>query len=900
MRQERSSRRALLLACALPLATTLNACSQVSEEDLDSRQEKLRLLNQLTTDSQGEERIGWNAEKGIPTFVFGKLSDKKASNALDALRVLEEKKALFDMQLAADELTLESQQQDEYGRTFKFKQRYKGIPVFGRELVVNTDLHDDVRTINGHYEPVSRLDGLNTRPGLSQGEAVAAAKEALGLRTVQSFQEQSAELNVYRAHDGSYHLAYVVSLATLETEIPFSEWVFVDAHGGTLLHRIPRLESWAAVGSGSGLGGVTRTVNSDYVNGIYEMRDLTRGARIETHDANRMEMPDSPIATDEDNLWASNPDAVDVHAFTGLSYDYFKNKLGRDSFDDHGRTVKAYANFGTMANAYYDTAASTLHFGPEWGRLDIVGHEYTHGVVAYTARLIYEAQSGALNESWADVFGELIDDDDQWLIGEDLPNGAIRSLRSPSDHDDPAHMSDYLNLPIDGDNDLGGVHSNSGIPNRAFYLVATAPGVTKDQAGQIWYRALKNYMTSTSQFSDARMATIQAANDLFGSASAQTYAVIYAWNGVGVGTPAPHDAYEPNDSLTAAHPISADITYSSKISSESDVDYFRIEVDAGTHVRVDLTQLPADYNLQLIHPTGSAVGMSGAPGTGNEWIDYTAAESGTYWVKVSGYGGAYDQSNAYALRLTLNDPTPPPATDLYEPNDSRSAAYPLLPNLTYRGLIDNASDVDYFRIELGAGAHLRADLTQLPANYNLQLIHPTGSTVGMSGAPGTGNEWIDYTVGESGTYWVKILGYNGAYDASSAYALKLTVTDPPPSWAIDPYEPNDSLTTAHPISAGTTYTSKISRASDVDYFRIELGAGAHLRVDLTQLPANYNLQLIHPTGSTVGMSGAPGTGNEWIDYTVGESGTYWVKVLGYNGAFDATADYTLKATLTAN
>ncbi|MRG28891.1 peptidase M4 family protein, partial [Laceyella tengchongensis] len=111
---------------------------------------------------------------------------------------------------------------------------------------------------------------------------------------------------------------------------------------------------------------------------------------------------------------------------------------------------------------------------------------------------------------------------------------ALRSMSNPNEYDQPDHMNEYRNLPNTREGDWGGVHINSGIPNKAFYNFVTTPGITKDNAGKIWYRALTQYLTSYSQFVDARNATIQAATDLFGANSTEATAVANAWTSVGV------------------------------------------------------------------------------------------------------------------------------------------------------------------------------------------------------------------------------------------------------------------------------------------------------------------------------------------------------------------------------
>jgi hypothetical protein len=181
------------------------------------------------------------------------------------------------------------------------------------------------------------------------------------------------------------------------------------------------------------------------------------------------------------------------------------------------------------------------YFKPLAGGLDVFAHEMTHGVIQHTADLAYQFQSGALNESFADVFAVMIDRED-FLLGEDVVRTghiALRDLANPSNpqvlEPQPSHMSQYQNLPIERDN--GGVHINSGIPNRAAYLLISAIG--REKAERILYRALANYLTRTSEFIDCRRAVIRAAQELYGqteaNAAAQAYDAVGILDGGGSG-----------------------------------------------------------------------------------------------------------------------------------------------------------------------------------------------------------------------------------------------------------------------------------------------------------------------------------------------------------------------------
>lgn len=264
---------------------------------------------------------------------------------------------------------------------------------------------------------------------------------------------------------------------------------------------------------------------------------------------------------------SSNTDASVNRAFDGLgaTRDFYREVLARNSIDDHGLPLKGYVHYGTrFNNAFW--SVSRMVFGDGDGRiftdftrsLDVIAHELTHGVTEHTAGLEYERQSGALNESISDVFGSLVKqwsrkqtvEQADWLIGAEvftpgIDADALRSMKAPGtafDNDlfgkdpQPDHMSRYVNLPVTEQGDWGGVHINSGIPNKAFYLAATSIGGNAWAApGHIWYEALKA-SNSTTEFQEFADITNAKAGALCGAGSREQEAVRGAWQQVGIQT----------------------------------------------------------------------------------------------------------------------------------------------------------------------------------------------------------------------------------------------------------------------------------------------------------------------------------------------------------------------------
>jgi Zn-dependent metalloprotease len=261
-------------------------------------------------------------------------------------------------------------------------------------------------------------------------------------------------------------------------------------------------------------------------------------------------------------------DAAVDEAFegAGLTYDLFMNAYQRDSIDGRGMDILSTVHFQkSYDNAFWNGRQMVYGDGDEdlppnlriFNRftiaLDVIGHELTHGVTQYEANLVYQRQSGAVNESMSDVFGSLVKQQRlkqgarsaDWIIGEGLFTGnvngiGLRSMKAPGtayndpllgSDPQPGHMRDYVNTNADN----GGVHINSGIPNRAFYVTAfDINGFAWEKAGRIWYVTLTEKLNSTSDFAATAAATYQVAGDLYGRNSMEQQAVLNGWKEVGI------------------------------------------------------------------------------------------------------------------------------------------------------------------------------------------------------------------------------------------------------------------------------------------------------------------------------------------------------------------------------
>lgn len=337
-------------------------------------------------------------------------------------------------------------------------------------------------------------------------------------------------------------------------------------HSPTTNHELPPPGPETAFATD--LNGQSRLINVYETGGTFFMIDASRPM----FSASQSDIPDDPSGViwtidgqndspenssfqaahviSSNNNW-NNPTAVSAHYNAGVAYEYFKNTFSRESINGSGGRIVSLINItenngAGMDNAFWNGSAmfygnGDQAFSPLAKSLDVAGHEMSHGVVQSTANLEYMGESGALNESFADVFGAMIDRND-WKIGEDVvntsifPTGALRDMENPnnggSSLNDNGWQPDHYADRYTGQQDNGGVHINSGIVNKAFQLFATAVG--KDKAEQVYYRALTQYLVKSSQFIDCRIAVVQAAQDLYGNT--EKVAAENAFTDVGIGS----------------------------------------------------------------------------------------------------------------------------------------------------------------------------------------------------------------------------------------------------------------------------------------------------------------------------------------------------------------------------
>ncbi len=540
-----------------------------------------------TSQSRDSLTIQYDSEGHRPIFISGKIPEnqsllpglkKTAFSAQQKMRChafLTNISNLLKIKNSEEELNVDINGEDTGSNKvthYKISQKYRGIRVLGAEATVH--LHND------HAEFVGRTvatPSVSPVPSISKEQAIAFAVADLkkGGFLLRDF---TPEEKVFLDYQGPVCELIIA---------PFQETGSADCLAYQVLIR-PDILAWWEYIIDAGTGEIrlkyNRTCNAG--DAIANVNDLTGTQRlIHTYQTDKFYMIDAsrPMfnaaqsqipnrltgvivtydyqnrypATSSFNLITSNnnswdPKAVSAQYNASVAYEYFRDTHGRNSINGSGGSVLSFINVAdqygaAMDNAYWNGRG--IYYGNGYrtfnslaGALDVAGHEMTHGVVEATAALRYVGQSGALNESFADIFGCMIERQN-WKMGESIlkpgvyPSNAMRDLSNPHNGTykdrpgwQPQSMLEYQNLPNTTAGDNGGVHVNNSIPNYAYYLFATAVG--KGKAERVFYKTLTTYLSASSQFADLRIGARLACEELHGKGSEEARALAAAFDSV--------------------------------------------------------------------------------------------------------------------------------------------------------------------------------------------------------------------------------------------------------------------------------------------------------------------------------------------------------------------------------
>lgn len=372
------------------------------------------------------------------------------------------------------------------------------------------------------------------------------------------------ELVVIR-NANQFRLAYSFDIYA---HMPLSrQQIYVDAQTNKVIDVEEKIHTGNIPGIAHTVYSGIQNIITDSLNGVYRLRDTTRGRGVRTFDMNNSTQHNQAVDfTDTDNIWNNvnaqkNQYAGDAHWGAERMYDYLDSVHNRNSIDNQGFPLLSYVHYGTnYNNAFWDGQRMTYGDGDARTNplttLDITGHEIAHGLTNFTAALRYRSESGALNESFSDIFGVALEffarpTRANWFMGEDI-GSAFRSISNPNNFGDPDTYDGSFwidqNCTPTRNNDWCGVHTNSGVQNYWYYLLTQGGNGVNDKgfafnvnplgmdtASKIAFRNLTVYLTQNSNHDDARFYAIQSAIDLYGACSPAVESVTNAWYAVGVG-----------------------------------------------------------------------------------------------------------------------------------------------------------------------------------------------------------------------------------------------------------------------------------------------------------------------------------------------------------------------------
>ncbi len=594
---------------------------------------------------QGAEHIWLKQENAVPAFIEFRTGSEPDETAF--FTILQKTFRLP----SSYSFKLKNTETDQLGWQHKrFQMMVNNVPVTNGIFLLHLQT-GKVKKFNGYlFKNVS----VNTSASISESSALEFALKKTDalvykwqLREEEEFLKRESgnpdatffpkgELEIFQVGDNSSAVFKLVWKFDIYAHEPMSRnYVYVDAANGDVLKTATRIHDANTNGTAVTAYRGAKPIVADSYNGAYRLYETTRGNGVRTRNMLKGTSYGAAVEfSDADNYWNNvnaNLDqyAGDAHWGAEMTYDFYLT-MGRNSINGNGYLLNLYVHYNTnYVNAFWDGTRMTFGDGnatyDPLTTLDITGHEITHGLDEFTANLDYSYEPGALNESFSDIFGAAVEwyaDSAQanWLIGEDI-GGAFRSMSNPNAYGDP---DTYLGTNwYTGTADYGGVHTNSGVQNHWYYRLVlggsgtndignafSVVGIGRNKANQIAWRNLVNYLTSTSDYADARFYAIQAANDLFGACSQEVASTTKAWYAVGVGGDyvSGADAQFSASPLTGcALPFTVNFTNAST-NATSYVWYFGDGTSSTTANPSHTYTLPGVYTVKLVANSGGACG----------------------------------------------------------------------------------------------------------------------------------------------------------------------------------------------------------------------------------------------------------------------------------------------------
>ena len=556
----------------------------------------------------------------------------------------------FGLKDEARELVASKIKTPKDGRSIsRFKQVFSNIPVYGGELVVDIDADNNLRSINGNIAPDINVSTTSTVTALTAQTAalnVVAKSYQVFANTLMA---SKPELIIFNASVAGMNggnetlLAWKCVVSSIpsvfEAKEPIKEQVIIDAKNEKIINHFNL---------------IAETKNRS----TYDLQH-TSSTPVLSRAEGQANIGDLEI----DN----------AHNFAGDTYDFYKNEHNRDSINNSGMALVSKVRYSTSyCNAYWNGVEMTYGDGCFIVVDDIVAHELTHGVTQYESNLIYQGQSGAINEAFSDIWGEFVDLSNsqgndapsvRWLMGEDTSIGALRNMKNPPEFQDPDRVKSSLYYCGTGDN--GGVHYNSGVANKAAYLITdgdtfngyTITGLGLSKTADLFYEAQSNILISSANYNSLYAALNQACTTLNYSATECQQV-----SNAGLATemnltpcqtaPCVASTIEVNTSLpevfTSGLLETTDCGSTERSGSYQDVITFPVTV--GKQYVITMNSTAFDTYLYLFNDTTLIASDDDGNGGTNSKIIYTATASGSLTIHTTSYNAS--ATGAYQLAVS--------------------------------------------------------------------------------------------------------------------------------------------------------------------------------------------------------------------------------------------------------
>ncbi len=580
-----------------------------------------------TIDASEEPLVLAETDGGVPTVLYGNFRNLSTSEATRESFAASLEQAALTLRVPAGELEFLRAERDELGYSHaRYAQTHNGLEVIGGDVRLHADSSGRVFALNGSVALSS------VRPDEAQVDAdtagwVAGEEARLGL----SLTVTATPRLVYLVTDDAEgsRLAWEVVVEGESNEGPVLDFAYVDALSSSLLATHPKIH-------------------------FAQKREVYTAKNGSSLPGTKMRAEGDPATT--------NVDVEAAYDNLGFVYSFFNSSFGLDSYDGKGATMKATVNYGrNYNNAFWNGRQMVFGdgdgdiLGPLARSIDVTAHEMTHAVTEYSSNLVYSGESGGLNEAMSDIFGNTVEawargdalgfvvDERTWLVGEDVwtpstPGDALRYMDDPTKDGDSLDDFKMYRSGVD-------VHYSSGIANLAYKLLVTGgkhprgktsvevPALGIEKAAAIFYRANSKYMNSRSNFQAARVATAQAATDLF---DADAVAAVHkAWDAVNV-------PGSPGGGGTSSDTLIDDKEITGISGERRSATYFKIEVPSGaTSLEVVTSGGSGNADLYIRYnkkPSSTWWGYD-KKSTGdanNERVSVSSPKTGTYWVMVRG------------------------------------------------------------------------------------------------------------------------------------------------------------------------------------------------------------------------------------------------------------------------